>query len=264
MRKHAVRPGKVADAVADHIQQMILEGSLQAGERLLSERELSVKFNVSRPTLRDALNRLIASNLLVTNAQGVAYVSDAVGKTLRDPLMHLMETAEARTAFVEVRAVIEAVAAGFASERASDLDRDAIRKRFEAMVAAYDSQDIDEIAETDAELHIAIYEASHNLVLLHFMHTMETILRSNVYLNRRNLYEQRTQKESQLAEHRAIYEAIMDRDAPRARAAALRHITIAMQTQREIAEAKRRLEDSIRQLDATDLVAPTKPRRDDT
>jgi GntR family transcriptional repressor for pyruvate dehydrogenase complex len=132
------------------------------------------------------------------------------------------------------------------------------------MVAAYDSQDIDEIAATDAELHIAIYEASHNLVLLHFMHTMETILRSNVYLNRRNLYEQRTQKESQLAEHRAIYEAIMDRDAPRARAAALRHITIAMQTQREIAEAKRRLEDSIRQLDATDLVAPAKPRRDDT
>ena len=262
MTKHSVRPGKLADAVADRIQQMILEGSLQPGERLLSERELSVKFNVSRPSLRDALNRLIASNLLVTNAQGVAYVSDAVGKTLRDPLIHLMETPDARTAFVEVRAVVEAAAAGFAAERASDLDREAIQKCFEAMVAAHDSQDVEEISKTDAELHIAIYEASHNLVLLHFMRMMETILRSNVYLNRRNLYEQRTQKESQLSEHRAIYEAIMDRDAARARAAALKHITIAMQTQRDIAEAKKRLEASIRQLGRNDFIAAGKSGRD--
>jgi GntR family transcriptional repressor for pyruvate dehydrogenase complex len=131
------------------------------------------------------------------------------------------------------------------------------------MVAAHDSQDVDEIAKTDAELHIAIYEASHNLVLLHFMRMMETILRSNVYLNRRNLYEQRTQKESQLSEHRAIYEAIMDRDAGRARAAALKHITIAMQTQRDIAEAKRRLEASIRQLGRNDFIASATAGRGD-
>lgn len=253
MTSQNVRPNKLADAIADHIRRMILEGSLQPGERLLSERELAVKLDVSRPSVRTALNKLIAAGLLVADAQGVTYISDAVGKTLRDPLIPLMETAEARTAFVEVRAVVEAAAAGLAAERASDLDREAIQKCFEAMVAAHDSQDVDEIARTDAELHIAIYEASHNLVLLHFMHTMESILRSNVYLNRRNLYEQRTQKESQLAEHRAIYEAIMDRDAPRARAAALKHMTIAMQTQREISEVKRQIEISIRRLGPSDL-----------
>ena len=261
MTSQNVRPSKLADAVADHIRRMILEGSLQPGERLLSERELAAKLDVSRPSLRNALNKLIASGLLAANAQGVTYVSDAVGKTLRDPLIQLMETLEARTAFVELRAVVEAAAAGFAAERASDLDREAIQKCFEAMVAAHDGEDVDEIARTDAELHISIYEASHNLVLLHFMHTMESILRSNVYLNRKNLYEQRTQKESQLSEHRAIYEAIMDRDAPRARDAALKHMTIAMQTQREISEAKRRLEVSIRRLGRNDLIAPAKPGR---
>lgn len=255
MTSQNVRPNKLADAVADHIRRMILEGSLQPGERLLSERELAAKLDVSRPSLRSALNKLIAAGLLIADAQGVTYVSDAVGKTLRDPLIPLMETAEARTAFVELRSIVEAAAAAFAAERASDLDREAIHKCFEAMVAAHHGQDVDEIARTDAELHIAIYEASHNLVLLHFMHTMESILRSNVYLNRKNLYEQRTQKESQLAEHRAIYEAIMDRDAPRARAAALKHMTIAMQTQREISEAKRQIEISIRKLGPNDLLS---------
>ena len=263
MKPQSVRPGKLADSIADHIRQMILEGSLQPGERLLSERDLAVKLDVSRPSLRNALNKLIDSGLLVANAQGVAYVSDAVGKTLREPLMHLMETVEARTAFVELRAVVEAAAAGFAAERASELDRKAIQKRFEAMVAAHDGRDVELIAETDAELHIAIYEASHNLVLLHFMHMMEAILRSNVYLNRKNLYEQRTQKDSQLSEHRAIYEAIMARDPGRAREAALKHVTIAMQTQREISEAKRRLEASIRRLGPEDLIAPKKARAND-
>jgi GntR family transcriptional repressor for pyruvate dehydrogenase complex len=261
MNSTSVRPEKLADAIADHIRRMILEGTLQPGERLLSERDLAVKLDVSRPSLRSALNKLIAGGLLVANAQGIAHVSDAVGKTLRDPLIDMMETLEARTACVELRAVIETAAAGFAAERASGPDRDVIRERFEAMLAAHDSQDVDTIADTDAEFHIAIYEASHNLVLLHFMRSMETILRSNVYLNRKNLYEQRTQKESQLNEHRAIYEAIMDRDAPRAREAALHHMTTAMEIQREINEAKQRLEVSIRRLGRNDLVAPPKPGR---
>jgi GntR family transcriptional repressor for pyruvate dehydrogenase complex len=261
MTATSVRPEKLADAIADHIRQMILEGALQPGERLLSERDLAVKLDVSRPSLRTAMNKLIAGGLLSANAQGVTYVSDAIGKTLRDPLIDLMETLEARTACVELRAVIEAAAAGFAAERASELDREIIQQRFEAMLAAHDSQDVDTIAKTDAEFHISIYEASHNLVLLHFMRTMETILRSNVYLNRKNLYEQRTQKESQLSEHRAIYDAIMDRDAPRARAAAEKHMITAMETQREISEAKRRLEVSIRRLGRNDLVAPAKPGR---
>ena len=256
-----MRPGKLADAIADHIRLLVLEGALQPGERLLPERELAVKLEVSRPSLRSALNKLIASGLMVANGQGITYVSDAVGSTLRDPLISLMGTAEARTAFVEVRAVVEAAAAGFAATRASDLDRNAIQKCFEAMVAAHDSQDVDEIAKTDAEFHIAIYEASHNLVLLHFMRTMETILRTNVYLNRKHLYERRMQKEAQLREHRAIYEAIMDRDARRAQNAALKHMTIAVRTQRELSEAKRRLEVSVRRLGRNDLVVSGRPSR---
>ncbi|MCR5877211.1 FCD domain-containing protein [Phenylobacterium sp. J367] len=260
MSTSSIRPAKLADAIADHIQQMILEGLLQPGERLLSERELSAKLDVSRPSLREALDKLIDQGLLTTNAQGVAHVSENVGRSLRDPLVQLMDTPEARFDVLELRSIMEAAAAGFAAERASEVDREVITERFKAMVAAHDEGDVDSIAKTDAEFHLAIYEASHNLMMLHFMRSLEGFLRSNVYLNRKNLFEHRPMKESQLSEHRAIFEAIMDRDPERARDAARTHMTTAMQTQREIYEAERRLEASIRRLSRSDLVAERKVR----
>jgi len=255
-----IRPAKLADAIAEHIQQMILEGALQPGERLLSERELSAKLDVSRPSLRDAISKLVANGLLTTNAQGVAHVSENIGRSLRDPLVMLMDTPEARIDCLELRAVVEAEAAARAAERASEVDRNAIRARFEAMVEAHEKQDVDKIAKSDADFHFAIYEASHNLMMLHLMRSLESVLRSNVYLNRKNLYEHRTQKDSQLQEHQAIFEAIMARDPERAREAARLHMTTAVQTQREIYEAERRLEASIRRLARNDLVAPKNRR----
>lgn len=255
MNSLSIKPAKLADAIADHIQQLILEGALQPGERLLSERELSAKLDVSRPSLRDALDKLIGLGLLTTDAKGVAYVSTEVGRTLRDPLVLLMDTPEARIDVMELRAVVEAAAAGFAAERASDVDRDVIRARFEAMVAAHQDQDVDKIAKADAEFHFAIYEASHNLMMLHLMRSLESILRSNVYLNRKNLYEYRTEKDSQLHEHQAIYDAIMARNPAAAQEAARTHMTVALKTQQEIHDAEKRLEASIRRLARSDLVA---------
>jgi GntR family transcriptional repressor for pyruvate dehydrogenase complex len=161
---------------------------------------------------------------------------------------------------MELRSVIEAAAAGYAAERASEVDRENIRRRFEAMVEAHEKQDVEQIATTDAEFHFAIYEASHNLMMLHFMRSLETILRSNVHLNRRNLYEYRTQRDSQLQEHQAIYEAIMARSPDQAREAARLHMTTALHTQREIYDAEKRLESSIRRLAHSDLVSPRKGR----
>ena len=260
MNSLSIKPAKLADAIADHIQQLILEGALQPGERLLSERELSAKLDVSRPSLRDALDKLIDLGLLTTDAQGVAYVSKEVGRTLRDPLVLLMDTPAARIDVMELRAVIEAAAAGFAAERGSDIDRDIIRTRFEAMVEAHEKQDVELIAKTDAEFHFAIYEASHNLMMLHLMRSLETILRSNVYLNRKNLYEHRIEKDAQLHEHQAIFEAIMARDPAAAQNAARTHMTMALKTQQEIHDAEKRLEASIRRLARSDLVAPPKKR----
>ncbi|MES9875925.1 MAG: FadR/GntR family transcriptional regulator [Candidatus Sedimenticola sp. PURPLELP] len=50
--------------IADKIREAILAGSLQADDRLPTEEELAAKFEVSRPTIREALKRLAAQNLV--------------------------------------------------------------------------------------------------------------------------------------------------------------------------------------------------------
>lgn len=257
----SIKPARLSDAIADHIQQLVLEGALRPGERLLSERDLSAKLRVSRPSLREALDKLIDMGLLTTNAQGAAFVSEQVGKSLRDPLGPLMEMPGARMAALELRSVVEVAAAGFAAERASDVDREVITKQFKAIGAAHDAEDPDKIAKADTEFHFAIYEASHNPMMLHFMRSLETTLRSIVYLDRQNAGERKVQKEVHLNDHLAIYEAIMAGDAVRAGEAAQSHMGSALQTQCDIFEAQQRLEASVRRLARNDLVASERRRK---
>jgi len=256
----SVKPAKLADAVAHHIEELILEGALPPGERLLSERDLSAKLDVSRPSLRDALAKLVDRGLLQTDSQGSCYVSEDIGRSIRDPLMLLFDNPRGRFDCMEFRSVVEAAAAGLAAERASEVDREGICAAFSAMEDAHERGDVEAIARSDADFHFAIYGASHNVMMLQIMRSLETILRSNVHLNRKNLFEHRRDREEQLAEHRAVYDAILARDPQGAKEAARRHMVSAMKTQREIHDEEERLQAAIRRLARHDLLAAPKAR----
>src|ERR1700716_18142 len=54
----------LARQISEKIRDAIMEGRIQVHERLPTEEELAAKFNVSRPTIREALKRLAAQNLI--------------------------------------------------------------------------------------------------------------------------------------------------------------------------------------------------------
>lgn len=72
----ASRPDRAA-SIADILQQNILSGHYQPGDRLPSEVDLCAHFAVSRPTLREALGRLVALGLIRSRrgAGGGAFVT---------------------------------------------------------------------------------------------------------------------------------------------------------------------------------------------
>ncbi|MCD8514136.1 MAG: GntR family transcriptional regulator, partial [Nitrincola sp.] len=74
------------------IEEMILEGTFNPGQRLPPERELAARFEVSRPSLREALQKLIARGLLTSRQGGGTYVAENLGSGFSDPLMKLFET----------------------------------------------------------------------------------------------------------------------------------------------------------------------------
>ena len=254
-----IRPDRLADAIVEHIQQLITEGGLLPGERLLPERELAAKLQVSRPTLRDALAKLTTLGLVQSDAQGAAHVSEAVGKSLRDPLALLIDNQDGTFHYLEFRQIIEGEAAAFAAERASEPDRELIRQHYERMRVAHRKNDAEGHAQADAEFHVAIYEASHNLVIVHIMRSLETLLRSNYFLNRKSLFAFRGH-DRLITEHGAIFDAIMKRDPDAARKAAQIHVDNTLKTLREIYDAEKRLQVSIRRLERNDLVVPQKAK----
>jgi GntR family transcriptional regulator, transcriptional repressor for pyruvate dehydrogenase complex len=68
---------ELSGQIASNIRESIISGALAFDERLPSESELAEQFNVSRPTVREALKRLAAQNLIRTlrGATGGAFVN---------------------------------------------------------------------------------------------------------------------------------------------------------------------------------------------
>lgn len=71
-----VQRPRVSDVIMQRLEAMILEGSLKPGQKLPPERELAEQFGVSRPSLREAVQKLVARGLLTSRqGAGIMFVS---------------------------------------------------------------------------------------------------------------------------------------------------------------------------------------------
>jgi GntR family transcriptional repressor for pyruvate dehydrogenase complex len=249
-----LRTPKLADALADHFEQLILEGALRPGEKLAPERELAAKLEVSRPSLREALDKLHTRGLIETNKAGNFVSRFLTGMT--DPLTSLFQSSDqALGDYLEYRCLIEGEAARLAASRATDVERDAIARCLEKLREAHEANDITAEADTDAELHMLIYEAAHNLVLLHVMRALYEMLRSDAFYNRRHLYTQPGLRDHLLDQHFAIAEAILERDPEKAAAAAAAHINGIAKSLTEMREEQTRMARALRRMGRSELLA---------
>jgi GntR family transcriptional regulator, transcriptional repressor for pyruvate dehydrogenase complex len=89
-----IQTEKLSQSVVRQIEQLILRGILRPGERLPSERELSERLGVSRPSLRDAVGELQARGLLVSRAGAGIFVAEVLGSAFSDALIQLFATHE--------------------------------------------------------------------------------------------------------------------------------------------------------------------------
>ncbi|VDS07825.1 Pyruvate dehydrogenase complex repressor [Paracoccus haematequi] len=250
----SIRPERAAEAVARHIETLILEGSLAPDDGLLPERDLAARLNVSRPTLRDGLKLLQDRGLLV-GEKGRGLRVAALGRgAITDPLLTLLaDHPEVEDDYLDFRDVVESHAAGLAAARATSLDRDRIAAALDAIDTAHAAAAPVAEADADAALHQAIYEASHNLVLLQIMRALSGSLRSNVARNRGRMFTLPQIRDRLRDQHRAIGAAILARDPDAARAAAHAHLAYVRQAARDLANAQAQLETARRRQSAGGL-----------
>ncbi|MCK9533420.1 MAG: FCD domain-containing protein [Pseudomonas sp.] len=246
-----IQQRRLSDEIVEQLETMILEGTLQAGERLPAERKLAEQFGVSRPSLREAIQKLVAKGLLISRQGGGNYVSQEVGTTFSDPLLALLaEKPDAQKDLLEFRHTLEGACAYYAALRATPADHERLDLAFAQLEACYKSTTKDcrvEEGLADARFHLAIAEASHNVVLLHTIRGLFDLLRGNVTTNIGGMYPQRSETRDMLIEqHRALYQAIQSGQAEQARQLSNQHIEYVCEVLAEVDEEQLRVQRSER------------------
>lgn len=248
--KH-IAPRRLADTIVEQLETMILEGTLQPGQRLPAERALAEQFGVSRPSLREAVQRLVAKGLLNSRQGGGNFVTENLGTSFSDPLIPLLENCpEAHRDLLEFRRTLEADCAYYAAQRATEVDKEHLARAWQDLDACYQAPseaNIEQEGAADAGFHMAIAEASHNVILLHTMRNLFNLLKSDIVTNIGGMYSKQVKtRQSLIDQHRQLYSAIIEGRAADARAIAAEHIEFVQKTIVEHTESERRRERALR------------------
>ena len=216
---------RVPELVCKRIEQLVLEGALSPGEKLPAERQLADHLGVSRPSLREAFRILATRGILRSERGGGTYVTEKLNPTLEDPLLELISNApESHADVLELRHAIESLAASLAAERHTDTDKGMLRATYKRLIESHSLGDPAMEARADADFHLAIGEASHNVVLLHVMRSLFSLLKKSIRFNLENLYTHAGMFEEVRDQHYHLLTAILNSDPEAARTASDHHI----------------------------------------
>jgi GntR family transcriptional repressor for pyruvate dehydrogenase complex len=223
-----IKPKKVSSQIAEQIRSSILNGEFSPGDKLPPERELAELFGVSRPSVREALNILASAGMVESYQGGGTVVKSLVETAAATPLSELIRTERERALdVIEVRKCMEAWTAYYAAQRALPEDL----RRLEAIVVEMEGnlEERKPSQDLDANFHILIAQATHNVVWLHLMQSIFDAMKEFQRGVWRAVYLTEDDHRELFRHHRAVFEAIRDKDATRARDEMLTHLTFAEQ-----------------------------------
>ena len=209
----------ISEEIARQIMDLIADGTLKPGQRLLSERELCGLFGASRSSLREALRCLSIVGVLNARVGEGTSVAEDGGKFLRKIMeWRLISENHDIENLLEVRIALEGVSAANSALHASPEDIEKARKLLAQMKSAL--KDKKQFAVLDLEFHITLANAAGNAVLSDLI----SVIRSQLARTLNRVLKLPNALPLSLKEHTAIFEAIERRDPEGARQAMHAHL----------------------------------------
>jgi GntR family transcriptional regulator, transcriptional repressor for pyruvate dehydrogenase complex len=214
---------RATDLAIAKIKDLISSGEFTAGARLPTERELTQRFGVSRSSLREAVRALALVGVLESRVGDGTYVTTLEPDLLLTGIAFVSDLASGPS-LLEIHAVrrlLEPEATRMAAPRLTDDDFARLEECLQQMESA---QGVPAFIEADAAFHRVILDACGNAALASLIQNLSSgTLRARLW---QSLVE-RSATAATLASHRAIYNALVARDAELAAAADLMHLGIA-------------------------------------
>ncbi|WP_037078320.1 GntR family transcriptional regulator [Pseudonocardia spinosispora] len=183
--------------VVSQLRQLVIEGALQPGEKVV-ERAIAERFEVSRSPVREAVRTLIHEGFLVAESPRRIVVRRLSRKDVEE--------------LYEVREGIEMTATGLAALKATGNEVRSLHELLDEIAATTDEARLHRL---NADFHVLLTQMAGNSLLSSIAHPLEGRLRW--------LYQQNSDWERLLAEHRAIADAVASGDEITARTLAVNH-----------------------------------------
>lgn len=247
-----IQTRKLAEVIAEQLETMLIEGQLMPGQRLPSERDLAGQFEVSRPSLREAIQTLVSKGLLYRKQGGGTYVADQLTPQVTDPLMELVATRpEGQFDLLEFRHALEGMAAYYAALRGTEDDNQSLLAALGKVQIQLQAEDLAAQAQALAEFYLCMAKGSHNVVLTHVMGNLLSLLKENIEGNLRMLQSAPAACNKIHKQREGIVAAIVDRDPGKARKASNEHLAFIEQTLLEINQQDSRMQRALRRIEIT-------------
>jgi GntR family transcriptional repressor for pyruvate dehydrogenase complex len=218
-----IRPKRISDQVFEQLKDLIFKGHLKPGEKMMTERDLAQALGVSRPTVREAINKLV--NLgVVEHRQGQGtFVKSPSDDSQKNPLAAIISDRESDLVeLLEVRLGLECNAATLAAQRATEEDIRALERCLDEMVVEVERGGLG--SDADVCFHMAIAFASGNEVQIRIMRSLYDMMFYGIRQNLQHLYTEPDNLKEIIRQHAAVFEAIRDRNPGAAFEAMKRHI----------------------------------------
>ena len=210
----------LAKQIAENIREAIVKGSLKVDERLPTEEELAARFEVSRPTIREALKRLAAQHLIRSRRgpTGGTFVNrpsqDEIRLNLTNAMTLLVGMGEFNLADIaETRQGLETLCCRLAAERRTDAHLVALAVELDIQRDPKLS-DVDFCA-SDVRFHRVLADATDNALLKFIVLTVIDALQPVANM----VVYQFRERQRLVSQHESILAALQARDADSAIAA---------------------------------------------
>lgn len=222
MTSEPARRSRVSQQVITEICQLIRRGVYQTGDQLPPERELAEQFQVSRPSLREALRVLELTGIVESRHGGGTFILDMFPAGVVSPLALLLEaTGDTVGDLWEVRIIFEPAIAARAAVRATSHSVELLEDLVAQMRAGASNGASDAtVIQIDRDFHNALAAASGNQVAVRVL----TLINELLMEGRRHFITSNDRRFRAYLSHRRILDAVIANDPSTARTAMRQHL----------------------------------------
>ncbi len=208
----------LAEQIEEQLYRYIIDTPFEIGAKLPNEFELGEKFGVGRSTIREAVKLLISKGVLEVRRGSGTYVISTTPADM-DPLglQGLGDRMSLAMDLVDVRLILEPGIAEMAARNATEKDIEELEHL--CSLVEQKMQNGEDYVQEDIAFHTCVAKCSQNKVVEQLIPIIDTAVMVFVNVTHKML------KEETLATHRAVVDAIMDRDPIGARTAMTMHMT---------------------------------------